>query len=157
MRDAVLLNPDEFDDWPGLLDLLQRAFDFMQDRIDPPSSLADMTSVSLKQKAKDEDLFLILRKSRPVACLFGRPDGRDYYIGKLAVANDARGQGLARLLIDAAARQAGYEGYSSLRLQTRVELRENHQTFRAMGFHLIGASAHPGYARATSLTFRRPL
>ncbi|WP_127559115.1 GNAT family N-acetyltransferase [Nioella ostreopsis] len=157
MCDPVLLNPDDFDDWPGLLDLLQQAFAFMQGRIDPPSSLADMTSASLKQKAKDEDLFLILRKTRPVACLFGRPDGQDYYIGKLAVANDARGQGLARLLIDAAARQARHEGCSGLRLQTRVELRENHRTFRAMGFHLIGASAHPGYARATSLTFRRPL
>lgn len=157
MRYPVLLNPDEFDDWPGLLELLLKAFAFMQGRIDPPSSLLRMTSATLKQKAKDEDLFLILRETRPAACLFGHPDGQDYYIGKLAVAEDVRGQGLASLMIDAAVRHARLSGNKGLRLQTRVELRENHRAFRAMGFHLTGASAHPGYARATSLTFRRPL
>lgn len=157
MRDPVLLNADGFDDWSGLLDLLEKAFAVMQGRINPPSSLLRMTEHTLKQKAQDEDLFLILRSSRPVACLFGRPEERDYYIGKLAVDTNARGQGFARKLVNAAAQQARQHGLSGLRLQTRVELRENHRTFRALGFHLVGASAHEGFDRATSFTFRRPL
>ncbi|TBX28144.1 GNAT family N-acetyltransferase [Nioella sediminis] len=157
MRLAVSLNSDSFQDWDGLLALLNKAFAFMEGRIDPPSSLLRMSADSLKQKAAEEDLFLITQNSRPIACLFGHPQKTEYYIGKLAVDRRHRGTGLARQLLDAAAQEAVRRGLKGLRLQTRVELRENHRTFRAMGFHLIGASAHPGYARATSLTFRRPL
>jgi hypothetical protein len=47
-------------------------------------------------------------------------------------------------------------GLDHLELQTRVELTENHATFRAMGFVETGRTAHPGYDR-TSITFRRAL
>lgn len=157
MCKSILINPSDFEGWTSLLTLLNRAFAFMEGRIDPPSSLLRMTEASLQQKASNEDLFLILDNSAPIACLFGIPKGTDYYIGKLAVDFDHRGHGHARILVNAAAQEARRRGLVGLRLQTRVELHENHRTFRAMGFHLIGASAHPGFARATSLTFRRPL
>ena len=44
-----------------------------------------------------------------------------------------------------------------LELQTRVELTENHATFRALGFVEVARTAHPGYDRPTSITFRRPV
>jgi hypothetical protein len=44
-----------------------------------------------------------------------------------------------------------------LELQTRVELEENHAAFRAMGFAEAGRTAHPGYDRPTSITFRKDL
>jgi GNAT superfamily N-acetyltransferase len=83
--------------------------------------------------------------------------GDDYYIGKLAVDLALRGQGLAAALIDRAEEEARAKGLAALRLQTRVELHENHKAFRRMGFRLIGASAHAGYDQATSLTFRRTI
>ena len=157
MRDSCLLNPVDFDDWTGLLALLNTSFAYMEGRIDPPSSLLRMTADSLKAKAQNEDLFLILKDTRPIACLFGIAQEQDYYIGKLAVADAHRGLGLGQALVDAAAREAYRRGLSALRLETLVELRENHRAFRAMGFQLIGASAHKGHSRATSFTFRRPL
>ncbi len=157
MRDAVYHNPSRFDDWTGLLSLLNKSFAFMEGRIDPRSSLLRMTVDDLQDKARQEDLFLVLRHGAPVACLFGQPKGDHYYIGKLAVDAAARQTGLARALVDAAAQEAVRRGARGLELQTRVELRENHRAFRAMGFKLVGASAHDGYEKATSFIFRRSL
>lgn len=98
------------------------------------------------------------------ACVFltprpAGPEGRPgrLYIGKLAVAEAARGQGLARRLIDLAAARAMALGLPLLELQTRVELTENHATFRRLGFTQTGATAHAGHDRPTSLTFARPV
>ena len=157
MRDTIHLNPADFDDWDGLLALLTDAFAYMNGRIDPPSSLLRMTADNLRRKAGQEDLFLIRRNLRPIACLFGQPQGDHYYIGKLATAEDARGTGLAWALMNAAIQQAAQRGLAGLELQTRVELSENHRAFRAMGFRLVAASTHTGHARATSVTFRRSL
>jgi ribosomal protein S18 acetylase RimI-like enzyme len=92
-----------------------------------------------------------------VACLFAVPQGDAYYLGKLAVREDLRGHGLATRLVDAAADRAKALGLDHLELQTRVELTENQATFRAMGFVETGRTAHPGYDRPTSITFRRAL
>ncbi|MFN7434077.1 MAG: N-acetyltransferase, partial [Betaproteobacteria bacterium] len=47
-------------------------------------------------------------------------------------------------------------GRTALELQTRIELTENHATFAALGFAKVAETAHPGYARPTSITLRRP-
>ena len=47
------------------------------------------------------------------------------------------------------------QGLAMLGLQTRVELVENQTAFRAMGFQEVGRTAHPGYDRPTSITYRR--
>jgi hypothetical protein len=48
-------------------------------------------------------------------------------------------------------------GFPTLELQSRVELVENHAAFTAMGFTQTEATAHAGYGRPTSLTFRKPV
>jgi hypothetical protein len=48
-------------------------------------------------------------------------------------------------------------GLPALELQTRIELTENHALFRHLGFVQTAATAHPGYTRPTTLTFRHPL
>ncbi|NKX46054.1 GNAT family N-acetyltransferase [Roseicyclus persicicus] len=153
----VETNPADFDDYAALHGLLSTSFAYMAGRIDPPSSMTALTQDGLRRKAGDEDLFLVRDGGRPVACLFGAatPDG--YYIGKLAVAAAQRRRGLARALVEAAAARARALGLPALELQTRVELTENHAAFAAMGFVQTAATAHPGYDRPTSLTFRRPL
>ena len=66
-----------------------------------------------------------------------------------------RGQGLARRLIDVAEARAREMGLPALELQSRVELVENQEAFQAMGFQEVGRTAHPGYDRPTSITYRR--
>ncbi|MEI2652271.1 MAG: GNAT family N-acetyltransferase [Microthrixaceae bacterium] len=75
----------------------------------------------------------------PVACVFLTPKPGALYVGKLAVADSHRGQGLARRLIDRAEARAREMGLPALELQTRVELVENQAAFLAMGFREVGS------------------
>lgn len=142
-------------DWPALLTLIQTEFAFMEGRIDPPSSMQRLTAAAIAEQATQGEVWAI--GTPPVACVFLTAKPGALYIGKLAVAAPHRGQGLARRLIDLAERRARALGMPALELQTRVELVENQATFRALGFVETGRTAHAGYARPTSVTFRRPL
>jgi len=140
--------------WPGILALLHRAFAYMQGRIDPPSSLRDLTPGALTEQAAKGEIWII---GPPVACVFLTPKPGALYVGKLATHPDHRNRGLARSLIALAEARARARSLPVLELQTRVELVENHATFRAMGFVEVARTAHPGYDRPTSITFRRPV
>jgi GNAT superfamily N-acetyltransferase len=140
-------------DWSSLLQLVQREFAFMDGRIDPPSSARALTAATIADQASSGEIWAI--GTPPVACVFFTPKPAALYIGKLAVALSHRRMGLARTLIDLAETRARTLNLPVLELQTRVELAENHTAFRALGFHETGRTAHPGYDRSTSITFRR--
>ena len=142
-------------DWAALLRLIQGAFTFMDSRIDPPSSMHALTPETIAAQARSGEVWAI--GTPPLACVFLTPKPGALYIGKLAVAATHRHQGLARSLIDLAETRARALDLPALELQTRIELTENHATFRALGFAETARTAHPGYDRPTSLTFRRPV
>lgn len=142
-------------DWAGLLNLIRAEFAFMDGRIDPPSSMHALTAEAIAAQAAAGEVWLIADQGRPVACVFLTVKPGRLYLGKLAVAGSHRGRGLARQLVQTAAARARALGLPALELQTRVELTENHATFRAFGFLEVGATAHQGYSRPTSLTFRK--
>jgi GNAT superfamily N-acetyltransferase len=152
----IAVRPPNFSDWPALLALLQAAFADMDGRIDPPSSLARLDVDALRAKAAYEHLIVATVGNTLVGCAFAAIRDDCVYVGKLAVAAAARRRGVARALIDAAARLARDHGRTALELQTRIELTENHATFAALGFAKVAETAHPGYARPTSITLRRP-
>ncbi|MES2913999.1 MAG: GNAT family N-acetyltransferase [Pseudomonadota bacterium] len=140
--------------WPAVLALLRSEFAYMEGRINPPSSLRDLTPKALDDQVRKGEIWLV---GAPVACVFLTPKPRVLYVGKLAVAAACRGRGLARLLIDQAEVRARALGLPMLELQTRVELVENQTAFQAMGFHEVARTAHPGFDRPTSITYRRAL
>jgi ribosomal protein S18 acetylase RimI-like enzyme len=142
-------------DWAALVRLIQDAFAFMDSRIDPPSSMHALTAETIAAQARSGEVWAI--GTPPLACVFLTPKPGALYIGKLAVAATHRHQGLARSLIDLAETRARALDLPALELQTRIELTENHATFRALGFAETARTAHPGYDRPTSLTFRRPV
>ena len=142
-------------DWAALRGLIASAFAGMEGRIVPPSSIHRLTADDIARQADTGEVWVI--GDPPLATVFLTPKDEALYIGKLAVAEAARKQGLARLLLETAAERARALGLTCLELQTRVELVENHAAFRALGFVLTGATAHPGHDRPTSLTFRKPV
>jgi ribosomal protein S18 acetylase RimI-like enzyme len=140
-------------DAAAILRLLQEEFAFMEGRIDPPSSLAALTPAAIEAQAVAGEVWAI--GTPPVACLFLTPRRDALYLGKLAVAASHRRRGLARALVDLAEGCARARGLPALELQTRVELTGNQATFRALGFVETGRTAHPGFDRPTTVTFRR--
>ncbi|CAN0587108.1 unnamed protein product [Ectocarpus sp. 12 AP-2014] len=137
-----------------VLALIRDAFGYMDGRIDPPSSMHRLSDRSLSRAASEGELWAI--GTPPLACVVLSEKPGALYVGKLAVvAASARGQGLARALIDLAEARARLRGLPVLELQTRVELNENHATFARLGFTEVGRTAHEGYARPTSITMRK--
>ena len=133
------------------------SFAYMDGRIDPPSSLHALDAEGLREKARQETLVLATVGPRLLGCAYlaRRPEG--LYLGKLAVAEAARGRGLARRLVDVAECLARAHGLPVIELQTRVALTENLRCFAALGFTEHARTAHPGFDQPTSVTLRRPV
>lgn len=142
-------------DWASVLVLIRAAFAYMDGVIDPPSSMHRLTESDVARQAREGEVWVL--GTPPVACMFLTVKDDWLYLGKLAVASDQRGKGHARRLVDQAMLRAKLLGLRGVELQTRIELTANHATFVALGFVETGRSAHPGYTRPTTLTFRRPL
>ena len=151
----IQTNPTGFNGWGALLRLLRESFAYMDGRIDPPSSLSRMTENDLIVKARTEHLVLAHENVELVGCAYVDVRSTCAYIGKVAVAAEARGRGVARQLFATAESIARNAGRPLLELQTRVELVENQNTFNALGFHKVAETAHAGYSRATSITMQR--
>ena len=149
--------PPDFPDWDALHALLTSAFAYMEGRIDPPSSLHRMTAATLRDKAQSEHLVLATEGTTLVACGFGAVTGPDLYLSKLAVEPRLQGQGILKTMLAEFETFARRNGLKALTLETRVELTGNHTAFRALGFEKTAETAHAGYDRPTSFTFRKPL
>ncbi|WP_181903935.1 GNAT family N-acetyltransferase [Ciceribacter selenitireducens] len=147
----------DFDRYEELLDVILAAFAFMDGRIDPPSSAHRLTPASLRQKAAQEIAFAAVEKGQLVGCIFLKPEEATLYIGKLAVHPAAQGKGIGRLMLARAEATARELGLACLRLETRVELTENHRMFAAWGFGRAAENRHAGYDRTTSIEMRKPL
>ena len=141
---------DKAADFGQVLRLIQSEFAYMEGRIDPPSSMRDLTEQTL---AAAPEVWAL--GDPPVACMVLTPKDNFLYLGKLAVAAGHRGQGLARRMVALAEERAATLGLDGVELQTRIELVENQQAFRAMGFAETARTAHKGYANPTSITFRK--
>ncbi|WP_419762701.1 GNAT family N-acetyltransferase [Defluviimonas aestuarii] len=143
------------EDMAPVLGLLHAAFAYMEGVIDPPSSLHRLTAEGIAGQAREGEVWVLEDAGRIIACLFLTPEPNHLYIGKLAVEDSFRGQGLARQLVGHAADRARKLGLHRLTLQSRVELTGNHAAFQAMGFEKTGETAHEGYDRPTSFTFTK--
>ncbi|WP_142592115.1 GNAT family N-acetyltransferase [Pseudorhizobium endolithicum] len=148
---------DDFSRWSDLLDLIRSSFAYMDGVIDPPSSVHRLTPALLAQKARDEVAFVATSAGVPVGCIFCLPETDCLYLGKFAVAPELQGTGLGRRLMAKAEEVARARGLRALRLETRVELKDNHALFVRWGFTTTTESAHPGFGRATSVEMRKLL
>lgn len=148
-------SPQNFTDWSGLHKLLTESFAYMDGIIDPPSSLHNLTSDDLRQKAKKEILTLVWDAENLVACGYFDIQADLIYIGKIAVANAHQKRGIAKQIIDHAVDLAKQNNKPWLELKTRIELTDNHQAFGKMGFVKTGEHSHQGYSRPTFITMRK--
>ncbi|WP_052248897.1 GNAT family N-acetyltransferase [Leisingera sp. ANG-Vp] len=153
----ITLNPENFDDWPGLLGLLRHAFARTVGRVDPPSTVYCCTAADLAQRAASEHLMIAIEGNRLAGCLFLKEQENALFLGRFAIQSDYMGGGLARRMISCAATLARQRGKSHLVLETRTALVENQAKFRALGFEITGGRAHPGYHGITTFRMARRL
>lgn len=139
-------------DFRPLLALIQQSFDYMDGIIDPPSSIHSLTVNDLENA---ETILVIEHNNTPIACAICTTKPNALYVGKIAVDEAFRGQGLARKLVEYYETIAQTQKLASLELRTRIELAANHTAFAAMGFIKIAETAHPGYDHPTSITMRK--
>ena len=138
-----------------VLDLIQSSFAFMDARIDPPSSMHQLTIEKIAEHCETGEVWCL---GDPVAaCLFLSERDRYLYLGKLAVAAQLRGKGIARCLVEHAEHRARAKGFVAMELEVRIELTENHATFEKLGFRKTSDGAHEGYERSTFITMRKDL
>ncbi len=146
--------PEGFTGWAAVGTLIQDAFAYMADRIDPPSSALRLTAESMAADAAEGALLLAERGGDLVGCVFVRPKADALYLGKLAVRPGLQRAGIGAALVRAAWAEAAARGLAVLELQTRIELTGNHAAFARMGFVKTSETAHPGFDRPTSITMR---
>ncbi|RWA77388.1 GNAT family N-acetyltransferase [Mesorhizobium sp. M1C.F.Ca.ET.193.01.1.1] len=143
--------------WDELLALILRAFAYMDEVIDPPSSAHRLTPENLESKARQETVFLAVENGRLAGCVFALERANDFYVGKLAVEPGLQGRGIGARLMQAVEDLARRRGKPAIELQTRIELAANHAAFARLGFRETGRTAHAGYDRPTSITMRKVL
>lgn len=137
-----------------VLALLRTSFQYMDGRIDPPSSVHRLTIESMQTHCQTGGE--IWAVGRPLfGCMFLTPKPDCLYLGKLAVQEQMRGQGVCRAMIDHAERRAVAIGLSELELETRIELTENHRVFSRLGFTIVSTGIHDGYDKPTDFLLRK--
>lgn len=140
-----------------VLRLTRSAFAYMDGRVDPPSSIHRLSLSDIRTKAEAGDILGAYQDGSLVGCVTLSWRERDLYIGKLAVDEALRGNGIARRLVEAAESRARAAGLRQLVLESRIELTENHAAFARLGFVRTGTSAHAGYDRPTSITMTKDI
>lgn len=140
------------------LNLLQISFAHMEGRIDPPSSLHQLTEEQINDFAADEILLGIEDEQEEIiACLFASVKSDHFYLGKWAVHPDYQRHGCASALLEWVEETANSYGLKKLALETRIELTENHIVFEKMGFVKTAESAHEGFEKPTEIRMEKQL
>jgi len=155
--DLLRIDPDRFTDWTALHALIMNAFAYMDGRIDPPSSAHRLTPENLREKASVEIGIVAIEDGQLLGCVFCKAEPETLYIGKFAISPKAQGKGLGRLLLTATENLARELGLGTLRLETRIELTNNHAVFGKWGFVKTAENAHAGYDRPTSIEMKKTL
>jgi len=156
MIDIVRID-ESFSRWDELLALILSSFAYMEGVIDPPSSATRLTLAALAYKARDEIAFVAVEGERLVGCIFCRPEPESLYVGKFAVSPSHQGKGIGAKLLAVAEEVAREKGLPRLRLETRIELTDNHATFARWGFVKTAETSHPGFTRTTTIEMQKQL
>ena len=152
---GLVLNPRHFNDWSGLLKLLRSEFAYTQGLVFPPSTVFNTSKGDLRRRAQTENLILGFTQDQLVASLFFANHHDRMFLGRFAISQPYRGNGLARRMLSIVEETAKVNGLSVLELETRVNLKVNQAKFTALGFRICGGRAHRGYDHKTTLIMKK--
>lgn len=123
----------------------------------PESGALAETAATVAAAFADHWVAVAERDGRLVGAVLYQKRGEAIYLGRLSVAPDCRGQGIATALLDQLERHARRLGAAAVTLGVRIALPENQRFFAARGYRETGRDTHAGFAEPTSIRLAKPL
>jgi ribosomal protein S18 acetylase RimI-like enzyme len=158
MSDTVVVRPAILGDARDLAATIAAAFEQYRGKLKPESGAFAETAKGIGRELRNGAGAIVAeRNGRVVGCVMTKMQEGDLYFGRLAVLPEARGLGVARLLIDAVEADARRRGLPGVRLGVRVVLTDNQRLFASLGYVETSRDAHPGFDYPTSINMRKPL
>jgi predicted N-acetyltransferase YhbS len=144
-------------DAPAVAALIRTAFAAQSVSTDPAPSALRVTTADVAAHLLNGGGVVAATSGLIVgSALWMQQDG-GLYLGRVAVAVEWRGRGIAKALVATAEAAARTMGLPRLHLSTRLVLTDNRQLFAACGFVETARHAHPGYAEPTFVDMEKRL
>ena len=158
MSDTLVLRIGTAGDAAAIARVIAASFEQYRGKLNPESGAFRETADGIAgELAKAAGAIVAERNGEMLGCVLVEELEGDLYFGRLSVVPSARGQGLAKRLIDAVEAEARRRGLPGVRLGVRVVLTDNQRLFQALGYRETSREAHPGFDHPTSINMRKPL
>lgn len=158
MSDTLVLRAATAADATAIAATIAASFEQYRGKLEPESGAFRETAEGIAAElARDSGAIVAERNGRMIGCVMLKLMDDDLYFGRLAVVPDARGEGLARRLVEAVEDEARRRERAGVQLGVRIVLVENQQLFSSMGYVEISREAHEGFDHPTSINMRKAL
>jgi GNAT superfamily N-acetyltransferase len=137
-------------DAPALARLIRAAFEEYRGRLDPPSGAHSESAARLEALLDDEFAYAAATPDGALlGCVFYDAKRDEFYLHRLAVLPQARGQGVGAALVAAVERTARDAGRAWVTLNVRIALPENRRYYEQLGYGVAASGSHAGYSSPT--------
>ena len=157
VADGLLVREATSADAPALLALVHAAFEEYRGRLEPPSGAHAETAASIRRKLDAGGAMVAVEGDVFVGCAFYQQELEHLYLGRLAVAPERRGRGIARRLVECIEARARGLGLARVRVGVRLALTQNRAYFERAGYAVTKLESHPGFMTATSATMEKTI
>jgi ribosomal protein S18 acetylase RimI-like enzyme len=158
MSDTLILRAATAADAAAIATTIAAAFEEYRGKLEPESGAFRETAEGIAAElGRESGAIVAERNGRMLGCVMVKLEEDDLYFGRLAVVPAARGQGIARKLIEAVEDEARRRELSGVRLGVRTVLTENQGLFTALGYIETSREAHEGFDHPTSINMRKVL
>jgi ribosomal protein S18 acetylase RimI-like enzyme len=145
----ITLRSAELDDSVLLLDTIVQAFEAYRNKFDPPSGVFAETVNTIRGKLEIGGGYIATINGDIAGCVLYEPQADHIYLGRLAVLPAYRGNGVARVLVEAIENQARELSLPAVQLGVRIALTGNQEMFARLGYKVLYEGRHPGYNETT--------
>ena len=158
MSDTLVLRAATAADAAAVAATIAAAFEQYRGKLEPESGAFGETADGIADElAHTCGAILAERNGRILGCVMVQLMDDDLYFGRLAVVPEARGQGIARRLVEAVEDEARRRELAGVRLGVRIVLTENQKLFTSLGYVEVSREAHEGFDHPTSINMRKAL
>lgn len=130
----VQLRPATVADIPAILAVTKSAYALYNGRLDPPSGVVHEQPDAVERYFETGGVIVAEVGGEIVGAVRYEPREDYLYLGRLAVAPAWQRQGIGRRLVEAVEEWALLLGLDEVHLGVRMELTENHDLYRHLGY-----------------------